>query len=131
MTPELVVFDCDGVLVHSERLSVAVEARVRITDLATRFVGRIFSATEVARGKPAPDIFLHAAAAMGVVPQRCVVVDDSVYGVRAAVAAGMDVLGFAGGLSPQAEHAAACAETFEAMSDLVPWPATHSSSSIA
>lgn len=223
MTPELVVFDCDGVLVDSERLSVAVDARVLtelgwpisaaevvgrwmgrssayqltevadrlgaevaarydelstrevhaafetdlravpgvvdvldhlaatgiptcvassgtherirrtlgITGLATRFDGRIFSATEVARGKPAPDLFLHAAAAMGVVPQRCVVVEDSVYGVRAAVGAGMDVLGFAGGLTHQAELAAAGAETFEAMSDLVPWPATHSSSSSA
>ncbi|MCW5253092.1 HAD family hydrolase [Streptomyces sp. SHP 1-2] len=56
--------------------------------------GRIFSAEDVGRGKPAPDLFLHAAARMGVAPDRCAVVEDSALGVRAAVAAGMDVFGF-------------------------------------
>ncbi|WP_405644347.1 HAD family hydrolase [Streptomyces uncialis] len=55
---------------------------------------RIFSAEDVGQGKPAPDLFLHAAARMGVAPARCVVVEDSPLGVRAAVAAGMDVYGF-------------------------------------
>ncbi|MFF4474498.1 HAD family hydrolase [Streptomyces sp. NPDC001599] len=55
---------------------------------------RIFSTQDVGRGKPAPDLFLHAAARMGVAPERCVVVEDSPLGVRAAVAAGMDVYGF-------------------------------------
>ncbi|MFD5655499.1 HAD family hydrolase [Streptomyces sp. NPDC127039] len=55
---------------------------------------RIFSSQDVGRGKPAPDLFLHAAARMGVAPERCVVVEDSPLGVRAAVAAGMDVYGF-------------------------------------
>ncbi|MEU9702196.1 HAD family hydrolase [Streptomyces sp. NPDC047981] len=54
----------------------------------------IFSAQDVGRGKPAPDLFLHAAARMGVAPERCVVVEDSRLGVQAAVAAGMDVYGF-------------------------------------
>jgi beta-phosphoglucomutase-like phosphatase (HAD superfamily) len=53
-----------------------------------------------ARGKPAPDLFLHAAAQMGVDPPACVVVEDSRYGVEAARAAGMRALGFAGGLTP-------------------------------
>ncbi|MGW8066762.1 HAD family hydrolase [Streptomyces ziwulingensis] len=55
---------------------------------------RIFSSQDVGRGKPAPDLFLYAAERMGVAPQRCVVIEDSPLGVRAAVAAGMDVLGF-------------------------------------
>jgi HAD superfamily hydrolase (TIGR01509 family) len=90
-----------------------------LTGLYERFTGRIYSATEVEHGKPAPDLFLHAAAAMGVDPSACVVVEDSVYGVRAGVAAGMTVYGFAGGLTPAADLAAAGAVTFEAMTDLV------------
>ncbi|MEU5724998.1 HAD family hydrolase [Micromonospora sp. NPDC047738] len=70
------------------------------TGLYPRFEGRIFSATEVAHGKPAPDLFLHAAAMMGVSPAACVVVEDSQYGVQAARAAGMRCFGYAGGLTP-------------------------------
>ncbi|MFE4970409.1 HAD family hydrolase [Streptomyces sp. NPDC056660] len=55
---------------------------------------RIFSAQDVGRGKPAPDLFLYAAERMGVAPGRCAVVEDSPLGVQAAVAAGMDVYGF-------------------------------------
>ena len=54
------------------------------TGLAELFEGRIFSATEVEHGKPAPDLFLHAASRMEVDPGRCVVVEDSRYGVAAA-----------------------------------------------
>ena len=56
----------------------------------------LFSAWSVKRGKPFPDVFLHAAEAMGADAHRCVVVEDSVLGVTAAVAAGMHVLGYAG-----------------------------------
>ncbi|MFB6844022.1 HAD family hydrolase [Streptomyces sp. NPDC056373] len=56
--------------------------------------GRVFSSQDVGRGKPAPDLFLYAAERMGIAPERCVVVEDSPLGVRAAVAAGMDVYGF-------------------------------------
>jgi HAD superfamily hydrolase (TIGR01509 family) len=91
-----------------------------LTGLYDAFEGRIFSATEVEHGKPAPDLFLHAAASMGVEPATCAVVEDSVYGVRAGVAAGMTVLGFAGGLTPEEELAAKGAVTFDAMADLVP-----------
>jgi HAD superfamily hydrolase (TIGR01509 family) len=70
------------------------------TGLYERFAGRIFSASEVERGKPAPDLFLHAASRLGVAPERCAVVEDSQYGVRAARAAGMRCFGYAGGLTP-------------------------------
>ncbi|MER5452271.1 HAD family hydrolase [Streptomyces sp. NPDC059690] len=74
-------------------------ARIRVGHRTTgldRWFGeeRIFSSEDVGRGKPAPDLFLYAAERMGVAPERCVVVEDSPLGVRAAVAAGMDVYGF-------------------------------------
>ena len=212
MPPDLVVFDCDGVLVDSERLVLAVEARI-LTDLGwphtpeevadrwmgrtsaaqlaeleehlgpantllfeecstreshaaferhlvavpgiegvldalddtgtltcvassgshakmehtlgrtglyDRFRGRIFSAEEVAHGKPAPDLFLHAADRMGVAPSRCAVVEDSVYGVRAGVAAGMRVLGYVGGFTSAETLLAAGAEVFTDMTELMP-----------
>jgi HAD superfamily hydrolase (TIGR01509 family) len=70
-----------------------------LVGLYKRFEGRIFSASDVANGKPAPDLFLHAAEQMGVEPARCMVVEDSRYGVEAARRAGMRVLAFAGGLT--------------------------------
>jgi HAD superfamily hydrolase (TIGR01509 family) len=65
--------------------------------LYDRFAPNIFSATQVAHGKPAPDLFLFAAGQMGAAPERCLVIEDSIPGVTAAVAAGMAVLGFHGG----------------------------------
>jgi HAD superfamily hydrolase (TIGR01509 family) len=70
------------------------------TGLYERFEGRIFSGYEVANSKPAPDLFLHAAARMGAEPARCAVVEDSRPGVLAARAAGMRAFGYAGGLTP-------------------------------
>jgi HAD superfamily hydrolase (TIGR01509 family) len=66
------------------------------TGLWDRFQGRIFSATEVEHGKPAPDLFLHAAASMGWEPAECAVVEDSPAGVEAGLSAGMTVFGYAG-----------------------------------
>jgi HAD superfamily hydrolase (TIGR01509 family) len=63
--------------------------------------GRIFSSQDVGRGKPAPDLFLYAAERMGVPVERCAVVEDSPLGVRAAVAAGMDVYGFTAMTPPE------------------------------
>jgi HAD superfamily hydrolase (TIGR01509 family) len=74
-----------------------LEANLSTTELYERLRGRIFSATEVENGKPAPDLFLHAAATMGFAPAQCAVVEDSRYGVQAARAAGMAVLAFAAG----------------------------------
>jgi HAD superfamily hydrolase (TIGR01509 family) len=73
---------------------------LRRTGLYQRFESRIFSVTEVAGGKPAPDLFLHAAARLEVDPAACAVVEDSRYGVQAARAAGMRAFGYAGGLTP-------------------------------
>lgn len=70
-----------------------------------RFFDHIFSGVDVARGKPAPDLFRHAAATMGVAPVDCVVIEDSAMGVQAGVAAGMRVIGFTGGLHTDAGHA--------------------------
>ena len=67
-----------------------------LVGLYDRFHPNIFSAVEVAHGKPAPDLFLHAAERMGVTPARCIVIEDSLPGVTAAVAAGMTVIGFVG-----------------------------------
>jgi len=72
-----------------------------LTGLYERFAGRIFSVSEVARGKPAPDLFLHAAQRLGVPPAGCAVVEDSPYGIEAARAAGMRAFGYAGGLAPR------------------------------
>jgi HAD superfamily hydrolase (TIGR01509 family) len=71
-----------------------------LTGLHDRFAGRVFSASEVAEGKPAPDLFLHAAARLGADPAACAVVEDSRYGVEAARAAGMRAFGYTGGLTP-------------------------------
>jgi HAD superfamily hydrolase (TIGR01509 family) len=80
--------------------------KMRITlgtsGLLPLFEGRLFSATEVPNGKPAPDVFLLAAERMGAAPARTVVIEDSVNGVLAGRAAGMTVLGFAG-LTPAAK----------------------------
>jgi len=80
------------------------------TGLMPLFEGRVFSATEVPRGKPAPDIFLFAAERMGMKPQRTVVVEDTVSGVRAGCAAGMTVLGYVD-LTPAAKLVDAGAST--------------------
>jgi HAD superfamily hydrolase (TIGR01509 family) len=90
-----------------------------LTGLRRRFEGRIFSTTEVANGKPAPDLFLHAASQMKVSPTRCVVVEDSKFGVAAARAAGMRVLGFAGGLTPPEWLEGPDTIVFHDMADLV------------
>lgn len=89
-----------------------------LTGLYERFEGRIFSATEVARGKPAPDVFLHAAERMGMAPANCVVVEDSAMGVAAGRAAGMRVLAYAGGVTPAAKLHGPNTTVFEHMRDL-------------
>ncbi len=65
---------------------------------------RIFSSSMVKRGKPAPDLFLHAAAQLNLPPQQCVVIEDSPYGVEGAVAAGMEVIGYTGGGHSEPTH---------------------------
>ena len=89
-----------------------------ITGLLPRFEGRLFSVTQVERGKPAPDIYLFAAKTMGVSPVRCVVVEDSPVGAQAGLRAGMTVLGFAGHTSAQQLMDVGVQRTFAVMRDL-------------
>ncbi|MFJ7593158.1 HAD family hydrolase [Streptomyces sp. NPDC097617] len=89
-----------------------------VTGLHERFAGRVFSSTEVSRGKPAPDLFLHAARAMGVDPAACAVVEDSRPGVLAARAAGMRAFGYAGGLTPAERLAGPRTVVFHDMREL-------------
>jgi HAD superfamily hydrolase (TIGR01509 family) len=81
-----------------------VRHALRVTDLLRYFDTRIFTAAMVARGKPAPDLFLFAAERLGVPPARCLVVEDSVGGVVAAREAGMRTVGFCGGAHCRAGH---------------------------
>jgi len=75
-----------------DRLHLALD----VTRLAPLFGANVFSATQVVNGKPAPDLFLFAAKKMKTEPRDCVVIEDSVFGIAAGRAAGMQVIGFAG-----------------------------------
>jgi HAD superfamily hydrolase (TIGR01509 family) len=72
-----------------DRLAVCLE----VLEMTKFFEGRVFSASKVARGKPHPDIFLHAAAEIGVSPLDCIIIEDSASGVIAGRAAGSTVIG--------------------------------------
>jgi beta-phosphoglucomutase-like phosphatase (HAD superfamily) len=131
---EAVLFDCDGVLVDSEPITIGVlrdmleelgwklstqecmalfvgcasgadrfkvELQLRKVGLLNYFEGRIFSGQELARSKPAPDVYLAAARALSVDPTRCAVVEDTLTGVTAGVAAGAMVFG---NIPPEAGH---------------------------
>ena len=74
-----------------------LDLALTVSGLKRYFEPHIFSAHAVDRGKPAPDLFLHAAERMGIAPSCCCVVEDSVAGVSAGIAAGMKVIGFVGG----------------------------------
>ena len=76
---------------------VRLRRSLGLTGLLPLFEGRVFSSAQVARGKPFPDLFLFAAERMGIAPDNCLVIEDSVPGVQAARAAGMRVVGFTGG----------------------------------
>jgi HAD superfamily hydrolase (TIGR01509 family) len=99
-----------------------VELQLDKCGLMPYFKGRIFSGHETPRSKPFPDVYLAAAAALSVDPRRCVVVEDSVTGVLAGVAAGATVFGYsppqAGHDSPDALRKAGAARVFTAMSGL-------------
>jgi HAD superfamily hydrolase (TIGR01509 family) len=118
----------DGIVEALERISLPtcvassgthqkMRRTLGATGLWDLFGGRIFSATEVEHGKPAPDLFLHAADRMGVDPAACAVVEDSPFGVEAANAAGMRSLAYAGGIVP-AERLRAADVVFEEMREL-------------
>jgi HAD superfamily hydrolase (TIGR01509 family) len=96
---------------------IKIRTTLGITGLLPRFENQIFSAYDVERGKPFPDLFLYAAKTMGADPKSCVVVEDSIPGVQAGIAAGMIVFGYAGRSQAQG-LAAAGARTFTDMRDL-------------
>lgn len=87
-----------------------VKKAIKHVGLEEAFNDRFFSAEMVANPKPAPDIYLHAAKSLGVAPEHCLVVEDSKSGVKAAVAAGMTVIGFAGASHIREGHGEALAE---------------------
>ena len=100
-----------------------VRQRLTVTRLLPFFDPHVFSASQVAFGKPAPDLFLFAAQRLGAAPKDCIVVEDSIPGVEAAVAAGMPVVGFCGGRHCPEGHAerlrvAGCVRVFHRMADL-------------
>jgi HAD superfamily hydrolase (TIGR01509 family) len=76
-----------------------IRRSLELTGLTGYFDDRIFSAADVSRGKPAPDLFLHAAERMGALPSRCAVIEDSTFGVDEALAAGTRAFAYAGGVT--------------------------------
>ncbi|WP_291995514.1 HAD family hydrolase [Candidatus Accumulibacter sp. ACC003] len=100
-----------------------IRGNLALTGLLPYFAAHLFSAEMVARGKPAPDLFLLAAERMAVSPARCLVIEDSIAGVQAARAAGMRVVGFTGGAhmrsgDAEALLAAGASAVFSRMHDL-------------
>jgi HAD superfamily hydrolase (TIGR01509 family) len=100
-----------------------VRERLALTGLLPHFEPHVFSATQVAAGKPAPDLFLHAARELAVAPPACLVIEDSPAGVAAALAARMPVVGFCGGSHCPGDHgerliAAGCSQVFGKMTEL-------------
>lgn len=90
--------------VASSSVHERIALSLRVTGLADLF-DHVFSSVEVPRGKPAPDLFLHAASRMGAASEECLVIEDSPAGVQAARAAGMRVIGFTGGGHCGPDHA--------------------------
>jgi len=90
-----------------------------LANLLDHFEGRIFSAYDVGVWKPDPGLFLHAARTLGAERSRCIVVEDSLSGIRAANAAGMRVLGYtAGDARAMSELGTECADLFHSMDEL-------------
>jgi len=103
--------------VASSGSKARVALALGLTGLLPSFEGRIFSADDVAEGKPAPDLFLLAARTMGVDPARCLVIDDSPLGIEAGNRAGMTTVGFSA-LMPPERLSAATAGVVHGMGEL-------------
>lgn len=101
--------------VASSSSHTMLDFKLGLTGLADRFAGRIFSADDVAHAKPDPAVFLFAAASMGVPPDRCAVIEDSVFGVEAGQGAGMSVFAFSGGVTSAAKLARESVVLFDSM----------------
>ena len=115
----------DGLIAQGREFCVAsgadigkMQVTLGRTGLLPLFEGRMFSASDVPLSKPAPDVYLLAARSMGVAPARCVVIEDTPTGVRAGVAAGMTVFGYAERTDARALMRAGALGTFADMRDL-------------
>ena len=95
-----------------------MEFTLKRANLWSRFEGRIFSGEDVSQGKPAPDLFLHAASVLGFKEEDCIVVEDSWAGVTAALAANMKVIAYTGGITSIHQFPAGEATMIDHMSQL-------------
>jgi HAD superfamily hydrolase (TIGR01509 family) len=110
-----------GVCVASQGKLSKIALSLSLTGLDRLFPQTArFSAYSVANGKPAPDVFLHAAASMGIAPVRCIVVEDTPSGVTAAVSAQMRAVGYAADSDEQALRAAGAVEILHSLDQLPP-----------
>jgi beta-phosphoglucomutase-like phosphatase (HAD superfamily) len=104
-----------------------IELSLSLCGISHFFKESVFSSTMVTHGKPAPDLFLHAARVMDYAPSDCVVIEDSLPGIEAAKAASMRVIGFLGGSHLQPNHsdamraqgASAIAESWDQVADIL------------
>lgn len=106
-----------GYAVGSNGPHIKMDVTLARTGLAARLKGRVYSREDVPNPKPAPDVYLKAAAEAGVAPARCVVIEDSPSGAKAGKAAGMVTYGFAAETDP-ARLRPICDHVFEDMADL-------------
>ncbi len=97
-----------------------MQQKFTTTGLMPLVQGRLHSARDVKRGKPAPDVFLAAAAAEAMAPADCLVIEDSVPGVAAGLAAGMQVIAYAPPEGPVLRHDRAPHRTVQSLADLLP-----------
>jgi HAD superfamily hydrolase (TIGR01509 family) len=95
-----------------------IRANLALVGLLSRFNGRLFSAKQVARPKPAPDVYLFAASTLGIAPSACLVIEDSPAGVTAATAAGMTVAGYSAHTPGRRLREAGAKHLLEDMRDL-------------
>lgn len=109
-----------GTCVASSGSHEKMRLTLGLTGLLPRFEGRLYSATQVARGKPFPDLFLFAAKQMGWEPAHCVVVEDSAAGIEAALAAGMHVIAYNSGLQDHSNIHHPRLRIIHDMAELVP-----------
>jgi HAD superfamily hydrolase (TIGR01509 family) len=94
----------EPIAIASSSRVISIERGLARVGLHNIFDGRIFSAADIERGKPHPDIFLKAADGIAAEPRECVVIEDSVLGVQGAVAAGMTVIGLTAGAHCNPAH---------------------------
>ncbi len=104
-----------------------LELCLALVGLTEHFAGRVCSAAEMERGKPFPDVFLHAAKTLSADPRSCIVVEDGTHGITAAIAAGMTPLGLTAGSHCKPDHAerlsaagaATVAATYEELAKII------------